>query len=214
MKARKKKIRIYLVVVLLFVCLITYYLCVVSPLVCKLCEEQGIAKITDIINESNDVLLSKKFFYEDFFTVKTDSDGYATIVYSNNQLINQLVFLWSTEIQNRLNSLREIYVSLPAGVYTGSSFLSQFGKKIDIKTDFICNCNIYFHSEFQSKGINLTLHSLYLTAVVDMRVLVPAASTDRQVSFDLVLTETILQGKIPQTYIGGKEGLEYLDLLD
>ena len=89
-----------------------------SNLLAKICSSEVNARINDIINRSNDIVMALDVFYKDYFTVMSDEDGQITAIIANTGLINQMTLIWNTEIQNRLNEMRLVKLSMPAGVMT------------------------------------------------------------------------------------------------
>ena len=55
-------------------------------------------------------------------------------------------------------------------------------------------------SEFQSAGINQTLHKIYLDVSCNVRVLTPFSSIDEKVINQVLLAESVIVGNIPDTY--------------
>lgn len=76
------------------------------------------------------------------------------------------------------------------------------------KINFFSKCTIYiflksgsaeteFKSEFQSGGMNQTIHNLSLSITTDITVLIPPASENTSVSTDVVIAETVIVGEVP-----------------
>ncbi len=184
-----------------------------SDVICGICSSEIDADINDIINESNDVVLALKSFGEKYFNYEYTDDGKLTAIYPNTGLINQITLLWSTEIQNRLNELRALKIELPAGVFTGSALLAQFGVEIFVTARVVSSCNIRYKSEFIKSGINQTLHRFVLYTDVNADIIVPRHAEDIFVTQEIVLAETIIVGDVPDSYLIGDSSCDYLDLL-
>lgn len=60
-----------------------------------------------------------------------------------------------------------------------------------------------FVSEFESGGINQTVHKLSLTITTDMTVLVPPVSENTSVTTTVVIAETIIVGEVPNYALYG-----------
>lgn len=184
-----------------------------SNVLAKICSSEVNARINDIINRSNDVVMALDVFYKDYFTVMSDEDGQITAIIANTGLINQMTLIWNTEIQNRLNEMRLLKLSMPAGVMTGSSILSQFGAEIDVNAHVVSNCAITYKSKLVHSGINQTLHQLVLYTEIKADVSVPLRAKNVVVSQEVVLVETLLPGAVPDSYLIGDDSCDYLDLL-
>ena len=62
-------------------------------------------------------------------------------------------------------------------------------------------------SEFISKGINQTLHRIYLQVDCNVEILTPFESIGKNISNQVLLMENIIIGNIPDTYYN-LEGME------
>ncbi len=192
-----------------------FYFFVSRPVMKTECEKETISKITNLINESNDVLLNSKFYYEDMVRVQYDEGGSVSSIFLYTSVINQYSVLWGTEIQKRLDGLREYTVEFPCGVLTGSVLLAPYGKPCSVRCRLISNADVCFKQIFSEKGINQTMHTLLLEVNVHTDFLTPSYAEGEDVTQTFLLCRGILAGKVPSTYIeGGEDALNYLDLLE
>lgn len=90
---------------------------------------------------------------------------------------------------------------VPLGALTGIEALAGFGQKINIKIIPISNVECRFVSKFRQAGINQTLHSLYLEIVSDISIILPSKSTNLASTIEVLICESIITGKIPDTYL-------------
>ena len=211
----KKCNRKLLAIVATFIAVAMFFLFIYNGITTlkDICESEINAKINNVINQSNDVVLALDVFYEDFFTLVYDKNNEISAVIANSDLINKITLIWNTEIQNRLNSLRYVNIEMPAGVLTGSALLSQFGANITAKAQVISNCAISYRSEFTQAGINQTRHRLILYTEVLADVTVPITASDVTVFQEIILAESILLGNVPSTYLIENSESSHLDLL-
>ena len=86
------------------------------------------------------------------------------------------------------------------GLFTGVSILSGRGIKVPIRISTIGNVKTNVRSEFVSKGINQTLHRLYLDIESQISVLTPFNTINESIKNQLILAENIIVGEIPETY--------------
>ena len=198
---------------LITVCFTIYVFSVGFGLVADMCSAEIKAEITNVINESNDILNGMDFFYDDYFTVNTGEDGKVRSISANTGLINQVNMIIQTEIQNRLNEFRTKKLYLNSGVLTGSTFLAQYGREIGITTHVVCDCHTKLVSELSRIGINNTLHRLQINCYITVTVLVPTRSVVEDVDNEILITESIISGDVPSTYLGENTPTDYLDLL-
>lgn len=209
-----RKTKLTLVVILLILILIIGFLFVsYKKIVVKYSEYNVVSKINDIMNQSNEVVLAMDFYYSDYFKISYDKEGAVQAVIANSGLINQLAMLWGTEIQNRLNAMRTFNVDMPSGAFTGGAIFANFGITIPIKTQVVAYADIIYDSDFVSVGINQTKHTLSFNTKVNATVTVPAGVKKIEVNQKVLLAETIINGKVPDTYLVETENGDYFDLL-
>ena len=179
----------------------------------RTCRADINAKINDIINVSNDKVINLDVFYADYFTIIYDENNDISAIKANTGLINQITLIWNTEIQNGLNKLRNTKIDMPFGALTGSSLLAKYGMDISIDSQVISNCAITYASHFMQAGINQTLHRFVLYTEIVAEIIVPSGVENVIVSQEIVLAETIINGKVPQSYLIGDGSLDFLDLI-
>lgn len=211
---RKTGIKIVIVFCLIIISVFTYFYSVVVPVIKSFCKTEVEASIRNAINESNETIVKKAVGYDDIFTVVYSSEKEVVSVRANMGLINQISMLWGTEIQNHINGKNEIVFKKPAGVFSGSVFLSKFGKDISLHCTYTAISKTDYRSEFIRRGVNQTLHRLYLDAQVEATLLSPYSSETLIVYDSFLFSESVINGKVPQTYISSENYGEYLDLLD
>ncbi len=213
MRKLTKKRKFFIVLLILIILITVYFFGVVLDLINRLCAEEARAKVINYVNESNDILMSRSFFYQDYFKIVRNDQNEITTIMANTGLINQLNMIMQTEIQNKLNTLRSFRVSLPIGAFTGSTLFAQFGFNVHLKVQTVNNCHTEVISEFTSVGINHTIHRLIIRAVIELEILIPTKSYTDTVINDVIMAETLIVGKVPDTYIGGNFDTNYLDLV-
>ena len=91
--------------------------------------------------------------------------------------------------------------------------LSGKGPGVPIKISSIGNVETDLRSEFSEKGINQTLHRVYLQVDCEVSILTPYNSITEKVSNQVLLIENVIVGKIPSTYYN-LEGFNSNNALD
>ena len=186
----------------------------IRPAIKKYCTLEVESAIRNIINYANEVVLSKKYPYEILFNVVENADKEITYVSANSGLINQISMLWATEIQKGIDNKQTIVMEKPFGCFLGSAFLADFGRKIRLEIIYSATSRTQYQSVFIQQGVNQTIHRLYLTAYVDAQIITPYKSEKISVDETYLFCETILNGKVPSTYIASADQIDYLDLIE
>lgn len=206
----KKNFLVFAVVV---IAITAYFFCFTSDLIATTCEEEARAEVINAVNESNEIVQKLGIFYEDYFTVIKDNNDKVTMIKANSALINQINMIIKTEIQNRLNELRTKSLYIPTGAFTGLTVLSNYGSKVPINAKIISNCRTVFSSEFKEMGINQTLHRLQINCFIEIELTVPKGKVKSNVTNEILVTEAVIVGEVPSTFLGENTTTDYLDLL-
>ena len=153
------------------------------------------------------VLQEGAYQAEDFVELEKNNAGEVTAVRSNMAGINAL----STVLLERVVGLTEnrtITVSIPAGNLTGISLLMGRGPGIPVEIMVLTSSHVEFRNNILTAGINQTKHQISLLVIVDIDVLVPWGTESTQVCSEVLISDTVLLGQVPQTFLQyeGNEG--------
>ena len=96
---------------------------------------------------------------------------------------------------------------------TGIRFLSGMGPSIPMKLSTTGTVETNVRSEFESKGINQTIHRLYLDVECRVSILTPYNTIEDSITNQVVLIENVIVGLIPSTYYN-LEGIDKSNLID
>lgn len=208
-----KPVKLLIFVLIVLLILFGWYCHSARKIAGEILTDEIHAAIIDVVNKSNEVLQGLDVMYDDYFTVHYDESGAIDSLYANTGLINQINMIVQTEIQNRLDGLRTMTVSLPIGALSGSPYLSKFGLTIPLQAQVVSNCRTVLRSEFSEMGINNTLHRLQIDCLISVNMIVPSRSFSEEISNEILVAETVIAGKVPSTYLGENTKTDYLDLL-
>ena len=200
-KRNIKNRKIYKVFIIIFIFLLIFGIIVraVTPVFNRLCTDKAKSIATIITNDETTKAIND-YKYSDFIVIHKDENGNIIMLESNMKNINVVISDVAYRIQTSINNTKEedIYISL--GSFTGVSILSGRGIKVPIRISTIGNVKTNVRSEFISKGINQTLHRLYLDIESEISVLTPFNTINEAIKNQLILVENIIVGEIPQTY--------------
>ena len=91
--------------------------------------------------------------------------------------------------------------------------LAGIGPKIKITISSIGNVKTDLKSEFSSKGINQTLHRVYLQVDCEVNILTPFNNISKRITNQILIAENVIVGNIPDTYYN-LEGLTQDDVME
>lgn len=165
------------------------------------------------MNNAVSKILGTNIKYTDLTDILTDKDGRIAMVQYNTILINTLARETSTLAQNEIQSLGEEGISIPLGSVTKSKLLAGKGPDIKVRIIPVGSVSTNFSDEFEQAGINQTRHKIYLTLKTRVRVVIPLGSDVIDVSTKVPITETIIVGDVPQTYVNVANEDQMLNLI-
>ena len=173
----------------------------ILPTVLDIAEITMKAEAIKVINEETMRIYEENFNYDDIMKIEKDSEGNITMIRSDTIKQNKLTAEVVLACNEKLQNLGELGAKVPLGYMTNNAFFYRMGPKINVKMEQIGNLNTSYDSTFESAGINQVRHKIYLNIDVKMRLVVPLASKDVELSCEIPVSETIIVGKIPDTAI-------------
>lgn len=209
-KFRRFKV-LLLILCLLVVAVLVYFQRNVTRVLISI-SEATIRSITTVaVNDAIYYTLNDTMRYEDLISIERDSEGNVTSITTDSLKINRIARDTAYLSQENLTKMSAEGIQVPVGALTGIEALAGFGTKINIKIIPISNVECRFVSKFTDAGINQTKHSLYLEIVSDISIILPSKSTNLASTIEVLICESVIAGKIPDTYLQasliGSDGL-------
>ena len=164
--------------------------------------------VTAVVNSVvNDLMLEGVYDYGYFVSIHKDSTGSASVISANVARINLL----STEILNRIIASAasgEISFSIPFGNLIASPLFTGRGPGIPVKISTVTSTGAEFRNEISAAGINQVRHQIILDVHVGFDVLIPWDIESMEVLTEVLIAETIIVGRVPDTYVHFQGALE------
>ena len=197
-KLPKKYVNIITIIV---VALLTVFFLIktITPVFNNLCQSEAKATATKIVNDTIDDVI-ENYTYTDLVVINKDNDGKINSIHADTATLNKIVSNIATNIQKNIASQenRDIYIRL--GTFTGITLLSGRGPKVPIRISSIGNIDTNIKSEFESAGINQTIHRITLETKCEIQILTPFNTIVSSVEDKVILAENIVIGEIPESY--------------
>lgn len=205
MKKRWSKRRIsFFVLSFLFVFLLAvYYLCVASPVIKTYSAAQTRALTEQAVNLAVSNVINRSISYDTLIDISYNANGEIASFSANQYEINSITREIVKEAQFLMETLGEDGLPLNIGTFTGIPFLLGRGPIINLKLVPIGAVSGTFESEFNSVGINMTRHALFLYVDVHVSIVMPIKSYDVYTTSQVLLAESIIVGKVPDVYLNG-----------
>lgn len=135
------------------------------------------------------------------------------MISANVITVNEIISDVALKIQEELNKVENNSFNLKLGSLTGSKLLSGIGPNVKVKIDVIGDLDTDLRSEFESKGINQTLHKMYLQIECNVIILTPYKTTEEKIINQVLLAEAVIIGTTPNTYYNF-DGVDKTNVID
>jgi sporulation protein YunB len=132
--------------------------------------------------------------------LQKDSNGNITFIEANTILINEIITQIVRNIQIELDKIPRVKVAINMGTVSGISMLKNIDPKFQVELESAGNINSSVRTEFKSVGINQTHHKIYLKIDSTIGILTPIATFNKKIDTEVLLTEAVIVGEVPQTY--------------
>ena len=203
-RSRGISILFLLVALLLFLAAASLYLKDVSTAIAV--SDASDAVTVSINNAIADIMRDGDYSADYFVTFEKSEAGEITAISSNMARINAL----SAKILDRIVGATDTYmltVNIPVGNLTGVSLLMGRGPKVPAKIITMTSSRVEFNNSIVTAGINQTKHQINLEVIVDIDILVPWGTESTQVITEVLIADTIVVGRVPDTYLSMESGL-------
>ena len=168
------------------------------PVVEQLAARQVNNHVTALLNAA---LADMENGYGGLVEIERDLDGPIVAVTGTIDRINQIR---GKVVQEALDAVAAIDVhtlGVPLGSLFDFDLLWAKGPVIEVHSLVAGTVSTSVRSDFQSAGINQTLHRVLLDVEVPLTVLLPGSRGNTVVCVTVCVAETVIVGKVPQTYL-------------
>lgn len=150
--------------------------------------------------------------YTNLVQVERNMDGDLQLVTVDSARINAIQNIACTYAQNKLADLQKAGVSVNMGSAV-SSLTTGLGPEMRIQVDPMGAVSAVYYTVFETGGVNQTRHRIYIQMKAKMRVLIGLSVEDLEVENSILVCETIIVGKVPESYIDVNNKEDMLNLL-
>ena len=198
-----KRFLIILIIISFLVSFFLYYHKVVCTNIFNICSAYITSYNTESVNQAVLKSLETNVVYTDIITIEKNTLDEITLISTNSQKVNKINREVATYSADILKEKLSNGIKIPSFAFTGINILSGYGPIINLKTVSVVNVICEFKSEFKSVGINQTLHSIYIVVKSTVDIEVPFNNDESISETSVLLSETILIGKVPEIYLNG-----------
>lgn len=171
----------------------------ITPIIERQCKVIAKSTASEYANQVCNKAM-ENLTYEDLCTIDRDSEGRIRLISLNVVNVNKLNSQIALEIQEKLNDSTSSKFYIRLGSFTGSKLLSGRGPNVEVRMSTIGSVTTDIKSEFEETGINQTLHKIYIDINCNVSMLSPFKDIDEQITAQVLLSETVISGDIPDSY--------------
>lgn len=203
-KCKKKKKHIWLkifVAITIVVCVIcAYFHFYVNPQIVSTNIAHIKANTTSIVDGAISKTLGGNT-YEDLISISKDSQGKITLISVNSKNVNALNNEIISFVQTALSVSNKLFFEVSLGCFTGITALNSLGPNIKIQMTPIGSVSTKFVSKFSQAGINQTSHKIFLQITTEVCAIMPLYTQNVVVTSQVLVTESIIIGEVPDVYL-------------
>lgn len=204
---RRRRILILVLILLLIIYVLYKIDRDLKPVMLAVCDAEARYLCNEAINGTIREEFGNKISYDDLMTVKTDKDGNVVMIQANTVELNRIGSEISLSVQNRIRNINVREIKIPLGVALKNDLFAYYGPKVKFSVLPTGSVITTYRSEFQEAGINQTRHIVYLVVNANIQVVIPIASDNISVTTSVPIAESIIVGKVPNTYADFGSGI-------
>ena len=205
---QRRGLPLALLFILAMLCL---FLAAAAVFLKDLSSQIAVSDASDIVtvqinNAIADIMAEQDYSGDYFVSFEKSATGEVTAISSNMARINAL----SAQILHQVvgaTENRTIEIGIPLGNLTGISLLMGRGPDIPVQIVVLTSSRVEFNNSIVTAGINQTKHQINLEVIVDIDILVPWGTESTQVITEVLIADTIVVGRVPDTYLSMESGL-------
>ncbi|MFA5675260.1 MAG: sporulation protein YunB [Christensenellales bacterium] len=215
MRFRIKISKKWIIVIILALIITAYFLLerAIYPVIMGISEARLRAIAVKAMNDAVRETVGKDINYADLINIEKDQNGNITLVNANAVLMNNLAASTAITAQDKILDIGEQGISIPIGTILGGQLLSGRGPAVVIKFEPVGSVSSDFKTEFEDAGINQTRHKIYLVLNSSVRIIIGTTSQTVEISSQVLISETIIIGDVPHSYMHFDNYNDMLNLL-
>gem|GEM_PF-265478 len=138
--------------------------------------------------------------YDDLIHFEKDNQGRVTALKTDMVMANRVKSgIHSMALEN-ISALAGSDIKIPIGTLLSGDLIVGRGPRIPVRLVPIGSVDVGFTNEFDTAGINQTLHRVMIHISANMSVMLPGSYTEQEVTVEVCVAETVIVGAVPDAY--------------
>ena len=164
--------------------------------------ELAITQTSNCITAAIDRAVSEQAIsYNDLVSLERSASGEIVALTSNMAQANILRAQLLETTLDALKNLETMEFMIPLGTIFDWDMLSGRGPDIGVCVLYTGTASSEFENSFSSAGINQTCHQIVFRVQAEISILLPGRQEKATVDTRVCVAETIIVGKVPETYL-------------
>lgn len=172
-----------------------------KPAMLTVAQTRAVTLATQAINRSVQQAMEENGNLRDMVSVQQDQQGRVVLIRPDTVELNRLASGLSLQALSALEALAAEKVRLPLGLVIGSPFLANLGPQLSMTIVPVGTVRMEVQDTFEQAGINQTRHRVLLEATAQVQIIVPFVSKSVDVRTQIPVTEYVIVGDVPDTYV-------------
>ena len=180
--------------------LIRWFDAAIRPQLVALSESQISNRLIQIADQAvTQAIVDQKLSYPDMVTLRSSGELFTLV--TDTASLNSLRTAVLDAIIAQIGTIDNDPMGVPLGALTGIDLLSALGPRLPVQVISVSTAEGQYRNDFTSAGINQTLHRIMLDVTLNARLLLPGGVVEVLVSTPVCISETVIIGQVPQTYL-------------
>ena len=145
----------------------------------------------------NEKMKEMNLSYDKLMNITYSQNGEVQSLNTDVITVNKLKNEVTAELSEKLSGEFEYVVELPIGSIINTEFLSGSGKTIEFNNTVTGDVKSEFRSEFETGGVNQTIHRLYIDITGDLLIIGGGEQEPIELTTSVLVGETVLVGNVP-----------------
>ena len=164
--------------------------------------ELALSQTSNYITAAIDSAVSEQSIsYNELISLERSASGDIVALTSNMAYAN---ILRAELLETSLDALKDLETMefyVPLGTIYDWDLLSGRGPDIGVRVLYTGTASAEFENSFSDAGINQTCHQIVFRVKADVSVLLPGRQEKTTVDTRVCVAETVIVGKVPETYL-------------
>ena len=209
MRAKRKSSRFIKIIKRVFISFIVIVLSVVVFFELTIRDRVELAIIAQIKSLSynvvdevvNKYISENSYICDNMVDINFDNTNSVKSITENSRYVNKFKTDISTNSKAEIDKVMNAYgIDVKLGNFTGVNIISDLGPTIPIDVDATATIKCEINSEFETAGVNQTLHKTILNLYGDIYVGNPIRIESIRFKSSFQVSQTIIVGTIPSYY--------------